>query len=228
MIGGIEDIDRKEILTKISTILYDDQKSDLDDLDTNRSQHEPNHKSKIPPESKPNIDLMKIKSSSLYQIPIPEHIKKYESLYKYLASKDMIPLGILRGINPITKMGPRYNKSPYVVTNPSKATELFAFDRVFVLSPVPRHTARTSQYLVRDDCLLLIYLLVVYTARTDFEFRDICSVDEYSCYLDSFVISHGSLLSLTRRIVVHAHLVCKADETSPLTIFDSCSINSIF
>ena len=144
LISGIEDIDRKDILSKISMILYEDQKSDLDDMEerssSNRLSDERNRN---------NSDLSKIKSSSLYQLPIPENINNYEELFKYLGSKDMIPLGILRGVNPSSKMGPRYNKYPYVVTNPKKNTELYPFDKVFVLSPIPRHTPRTSQYLVR-------------------------------------------------------------------------------
>jgi len=36
-----------------------------------------------------------------------------------------------------TKLGSKANKTPYVYTNPSKDTELFTCDKVFVLSQTP-------------------------------------------------------------------------------------------
>ena len=74
--------------------------------------------------------------SSLYQIPIPEGLESrtYGALYRLLARRGQIPLGILRGIYSHTKSGPKSNKMPYVFTNPPKDTELFTCDKVFVLS----------------------------------------------------------------------------------------------
>jgi hypothetical protein len=50
----------------------------------------------------------------------------------------MIPLGLLRGTFANMNMGPKANRMPYVFTNPSKETELFSCDRVFVLATTPQ------------------------------------------------------------------------------------------
>jgi hypothetical protein len=77
--------------------------------------------------------------SSLYQIGIPDGLesKTYGALYKLLSNRKQIPLGILRGVFPHTKSGPKANKMPYVFTNPPKDTELFSCDKIFVLSQTP-------------------------------------------------------------------------------------------
>ena len=77
-----------------------------------------------------------LKGSSLYQIPIPEGLtnRTYGALYKLLASRNMIPLGLLRGVLSSTNVGPKGNKAPYVYTNPNPDTEIFLCDRVFVLA----------------------------------------------------------------------------------------------
>lgn len=82
---------------------------------------------------------MGMQGSALYQISIPEGLESrtYGSLYRLLARRKQIPLGILRGIYSHTKSGPKNNKMPYVFTNPPKDTELFTCDKVFVLSQHP-------------------------------------------------------------------------------------------
>lgn len=53
------------------------------------------------------------------------------------SSSTTIIVGILRGVFAHTKLGSKANKTPYVYTNPSKDTELFTCDKVFVLSQTP-------------------------------------------------------------------------------------------
>lgn len=79
-------------------------------------------------------------SAALYQIPVMVEgleSRTYGALYSHLARRNLIPLGILRGIFANTKSGPKNNKMPYVFTNPPKDTELFSCDKVFVLSQKP-------------------------------------------------------------------------------------------
>ncbi len=78
-----------------------------------------------------------IKTGSLIQIPVPDGLESrtYGSLYKFLSQRDIIPLGLYRGVFPHMKLGPKANKMSYVFTNPAKDTELFSCDRIFVLSP---------------------------------------------------------------------------------------------
>lgn len=98
--------------------------------------------------------------SSLYQIGIPEGLesKTYGSLYKLLAERKMIPLGLLRGVFPHTKCGPKANKMPYVFTNPPKDTELFSCDKIFVLSQTPVKIGKASKVTARLVCSLLLFL----------------------------------------------------------------------
>ena len=81
--------------------------------------------------------LAKVVSSSLYQIPIPDKLESrtYGALFRHLASQGIIPLGLFRGVFPQMKVGSKNNSMPYIYTNPSKDTELFTCDKVFVLSP---------------------------------------------------------------------------------------------
>jgi hypothetical protein len=83
--------------------------------------------------------LLKLESSCLYQMSIPENLdpKTYGALYHHLSLQGIIPLGLLRGIIPSLNMGRKSNKLPYVYTNPSKDTELYTCDKVFVLSLKP-------------------------------------------------------------------------------------------
>jgi len=85
---------------------------------------------------KQKADLASITGSSLYQIPVPEGLEErtYGCLYKHLAKIGIIPIGILRGVFSHMNIGPKGNKMPYVYTNPTKNTEIFSCDRVFVLS----------------------------------------------------------------------------------------------
>lgn len=80
------------------------------------------------------------RGSSLYQIKVPDDLesKTYGALFKYLAQRNMIPLGLFRGVFPQMRQGPKGNKMPYVFTNPPRDTELFSCDRVFVLSQQPQ------------------------------------------------------------------------------------------
>lgn len=74
--------------------------------------------------------------SSLYQIPMPDGLKDktYGALVKLLASRGILAIGLLRGLLHNMHLGPKGNKMVYVYTNPSKDTEVFSCDRVFVLS----------------------------------------------------------------------------------------------
>lgn len=96
----------------------------------------------------------KIKTGALIQIPVPDGLESrtYGSLYKYLSQRDIIPLGLYRGVFPHMKLGPKANKMSYVFTNPAKDTELFSCDRIFVLSPNPIVAkGRAEGYYRLDD-----------------------------------------------------------------------------
>lgn len=74
--------------------------------------------------------------SSLYQIPMPDNLetKTYGALVKHLANENILAIGLLRGLLYNMNIGPKSNKMVYTFTNPSKDTEVFSCDRVFVLS----------------------------------------------------------------------------------------------
>ena len=77
-----------------------------------------------------------IVGSTLYQISMPElESRTYGHLFKHLAATGIIPLGLYRGVFPHMQIGPKQNKTPYCYCNPSKDTELFSCDKVYVLSP---------------------------------------------------------------------------------------------
>jgi potassium large conductance calcium-activated channel subfamily M alpha protein 1 len=79
-----------------------------------------------------------IVGSTLYQISVPElESRTYGSLFRHLCNEGIIPLGLYRGIFSHMNIGPKQNKSCYCFTNPSKDTELFSCDKVYVLSPRP-------------------------------------------------------------------------------------------
>ena len=96
-----------------------------------------------------------LQGSSLYQIPIPEGLESrtYGALFRLLANRKQIPLGLLRAVFHNTKTGPKANKMPYVFTNPPKDTELFACDRVFILSQTPIKITR----IVKVNLVLAYY-----------------------------------------------------------------------
>ena len=84
--------------------------------------------------------ISKIQGSNLYQIPVPFEFegKSYGKLFNYLTQeKSVIPIGILRGTFTHLKMGPKFNRMPYVFTNPSKDVELYSCDSVYILSQYP-------------------------------------------------------------------------------------------
>ena len=79
-----------------------------------------------------------IQGSTLYQINMPElGNRTYGHLFKHLTAQGIIPIGLYRGIFPHMQIGPKQNKSSYCYCNPTKDTELFSCDKVFVLSPKP-------------------------------------------------------------------------------------------
>mmetsp|Transcript_8231 Transcript_8231/g.15524 ORF Transcript_8231/g.15524 Transcript_8231/m.15524 type:complete len:1217 (+) Transcript_8231:175-3825(+) len=88
-----------------------------------------------------------IRGSALYQISVPEKLesKTYGCLAQELASRGVLPLGLLRGVFSNMSVGARSNKMPYVYTNPSKDTELFSCDKVFVLSQKVLSSTMTSE-----------------------------------------------------------------------------------
>jgi hypothetical protein len=88
-----------------------------------------------------------IPGSSLYQIQIPEGLESrtYGSLFKFLAARHVIPLGLYRGIFSNTNSGPKGNRQSFVFTNPPKDTELFTCDKVYVLSQFAMHGNRVTQ-----------------------------------------------------------------------------------
>jgi hypothetical protein len=92
--------------------------------------------------------LLKIPNSCLYQISyqdLPQHKKQYGEVYKYLALQGMIPIGILRGILANLRVGPKANYLPYVFTNPPADTEIYACDKIFVLSITPVKMQNSGQ-----------------------------------------------------------------------------------
>jgi hypothetical protein len=86
------------------------------------------------------VPLKSIVGSCLYLISIPDALGQggnkriYGNLYRLLARENKIPLGLLRGTFSHMAVGPKANRMPYVFTNPDHNSEVFACDRVFVLS----------------------------------------------------------------------------------------------
>lgn len=93
--------------------------------------------------------------SSLHQIIVPDGLAKqtYGELFRYLSQRGIIPLGLLRGIFPAMGIGPKGNKAPYVFTNPSKDTEVFSCDKVFVLSQKSLTTTKFTAEDIHDNFL---------------------------------------------------------------------------
>jgi len=99
----------------------------------------------IGPGKKQSLDA--VNSSSLYQVPIPKEFHqggKYGDMFKQMAAKGILPLGLYRGVDPKSNIGVKMNTLPYVYTNPHEAVELFEHDRVFILSTKPVHITHMS------------------------------------------------------------------------------------
>eukprot|EP01039_Chlorochromonas_danica_P003715 gene3715-4064_t len=99
-------------------------------------------------------------SSCLYQIAVPPpdngnggEVKTYGQLFEALAGRGILPLGLLRGTFAHLSLGPRSNRTNYVVTNPSPSTELFSCDRIFVLSPWPLRSHSRQECWTFSDWL---------------------------------------------------------------------------
>jgi hypothetical protein len=83
--------------------------------------------------------LDSVLGSSLYQIDIPyvmQH-KTYGFLFESLAEQGVVPMGLYREVLPSVCLERHLNTLPYVYTNPPASTELFAGDKVFLLSTKP-------------------------------------------------------------------------------------------
>jgi hypothetical protein len=92
-------------------------------------------------------------SSRLYQIPIPDGLTSmtYGAMFKTLAKRRQMPLGIIRGVFESRQFGSRGNKLRYCYTNPPKDAEIFSCDSVIVLSPKPpKPTPAAEKALARD------------------------------------------------------------------------------
>jgi hypothetical protein len=77
--------------------------------------------------------MSSIKGSYLYQIPLPElETKTYGAVFKHLAGKGMLSIGILRGVFPITKTGAKGNIMEYVYTNPQKVDSFSRYPLSFL------------------------------------------------------------------------------------------------
>jgi len=115
----------------------------INDVQAETSSQNSTAKSKDSGDSQ-SVKKKKVLGSSLYQISIPDGLESrtYGSLYKFLAAKNIIPLGLYRGVFSHMKMGPKMNKDSYVFTNPPKDTELFSCDKVYVLSQAPINSGR--------------------------------------------------------------------------------------
>eukprot|EP00744_Colponema_vietnamica_P002453 GILI01003843.1.p1 GENE.GILI01003843.1~~GILI01003843.1.p1 ORF type:complete len:913 (+),score=151.79 GILI01003843.1:165-2741(+) len=68
--------------------------------------------------------------SNLWQIPVPRDYsnRSFKDMYAYLASRDIITMGLYRGATAFS------NPLPFVFTNPPPHTRLTPMDRVFVLA----------------------------------------------------------------------------------------------
>ena len=87
----------------------------------------------------------KIKTSSMYQIPLPKCMigKTYGQLFHYLGENGILPISLYRGIDDNS-----INIMPYVFTNPPKAARLYACDKVFVLS---QQELTSAGIITRED-----------------------------------------------------------------------------
>ena len=77
-----------------------------------------------------------IPNSIVYQIPVQQewHESTYEEVFDKLVLKQMLPLGLRRGVCPDRPPDDDENEVPYVFTNPPPEAIVFHWDRIFVLS----------------------------------------------------------------------------------------------
>ena len=78
-----------------------------------------------------------------------------------MAKTGTIPIGLFRGVFPQMKVGPKQNKMSYVYTNPTKDTELFSCDKVFVLTPhIVGSKIKVSRLHDWNWCMFILYFMV--------------------------------------------------------------------
>lgn len=101
-------------------------------------------------------DKAAISGSSVYQLPIPEGLeaKTYGAVMKHFAKEGVLCVGLLRGLLYGLTVGPKGNHTPYVFTNPSKNTEVYSCDRVFVLSQKLISMSKPKMMKVKSQLLL--------------------------------------------------------------------------
>jgi hypothetical protein len=127
----------------------------LDEADMTSDEKMKKNKKSKKSKTKVNTKLFDGMGSSLHQILVPDDLKKqnYGELFKYLSERGMIPLGLLRGTFPAMNIGPKGNKLPYVYTNPSKDTEVFSCDKVFVLSQKSLNNTKYTAEEIHENFL---------------------------------------------------------------------------
>jgi hypothetical protein len=97
-----------------------------------------------------------VQQSYVFQIPVPRELvgKQYRQLFRELmSSHNMIPLGLLRGVNSAFSAQYKGNAAPYAYTNPPSETELARSDKVFVLSqvaPSPKLAGKNIAQMMHD------------------------------------------------------------------------------
>lgn len=80
---------------------------------------------------KKNDYLASINCSSLYQLSPPSHLDTYGAVFNHFADQGIIAFGIFR-----ERIGNQDEREMnFVFTNPSKDTNMFSSDKIFVLSP---------------------------------------------------------------------------------------------
>ena len=123
--------------------------------DESLTDSSPSHSTKRKKNAVVNSKMFDGMGSSLHQILVPDNLKKqtYGELFKALSQRGMIPLGLLRGTFPAMNIGPKGNKLPYVYTNPSKETEVFSCDKVFVLSQKSLNTTKFTADELHENFL---------------------------------------------------------------------------
>lgn len=129
----------------------DEESAHLPNTPGNSEKSSPSKRDQNKPKLRRAISkINSVTGSCLYQMNIPENLPKrtYGELYKYLVGEGIIPLGLLRGTFSNMNMGPKANRMPYVYTNPEKDTELYACDKIFVLSTKPLQA--TSSLNIKD------------------------------------------------------------------------------
>lgn len=144
LISGVDQAERADLAVEAASIIADAIKSE-DAVQTKTAfGGRPTISSKaratvLDIQQRGKSRLASIKSSYLYQIPLPDNLtpRTYGALYELLSRQGIIPLGILRGTFNSLTLGPLGNRLPYVYANPAKDVELFSCDRVFVLSVKP-------------------------------------------------------------------------------------------